>query len=201
MDKRLTREELLQELDKYSWFQVHIHHTYSPNHSHFNGSNHQKLQDGMRNYHKNTLGWSDIGQHLSVFPDGISLTGRTWTRKPASIKNHNAVGVFAVEFIGNFDTGNDVLEGEQLATMLAILKYFVEKDMSVIFHRDYSSKTCPGTSLDKAKLIELALQEKPIEKPVEESDCVDEAWKLNLITVYERMSAEMADFKALIDSM
>ena len=49
---------------------VQQHHTYSPSYLQFKGTNHFSIQRGMKNYHVNSNGWSDIGQHFSTFPDG-----------------------------------------------------------------------------------------------------------------------------------
>lgn len=149
--------ELKNMLSKHKYRQFHIHHTWRPNHSNFNGSNHISMQEGMRNYHVNTNGWSDIGQHISVFPDGKIVTGRDFGRNPASIKGWNS-GAFCMEMIGNFDIGHDKLEGKQKETVLKITKYFIDTygENSIKFHRENSSKSCPGTSLNKAKLISEA---------------------------------------------
>ena len=49
---------------------VQQHHTWRPSYSTFNGDNHFALQANMRNHHVHNNGWSDIGQHISIFPDG-----------------------------------------------------------------------------------------------------------------------------------
>jgi hypothetical protein len=81
--------------------------------------------------------------------------------------------------IGNFDTGHDKLEGKQKEEILKLIKYFIDKygKSSIKFHREGPgvTKTCPGTSLDKNKLIQEAkiMGEK---KEVEQLDII----KINL---------------------
>ncbi|WP_159436154.1 N-acetylmuramoyl-L-alanine amidase [Anaerosalibacter sp. Marseille-P3206] len=155
----LTTEQLLKELDRYKFKQLHIHHTWKPEHKDFKGNNHIAMQQGMYNYHTKTLGWQDIGQHLSLFPDGKWVTGRPFNITPASIKGWNT-GALAVEMIGNFDIGHDALGGKQKENILKLVKYFIDKygEGSIKFHREGPgvAKTCPGTSLNKAKLIQDA---------------------------------------------
>lgn len=159
--KIINIEELLKLLDKYKFRQFHIHHTWKPGHKDFNGSNHMRLQQGMKNYHIDTNGWSDIGQHISLFPDGVIITGRLFNISPASIKGWNT-GAFAIEIIGNFDKGHDILKGKQKENVLILIKYFIEKygQGSIKFHREGPGvfKTCPGTSLDKNELIREAIR-------------------------------------------
>ena len=152
MDRLLTIDQVLEELEQYSHKKGHIHHTWSPNHGMFTGSNYQALQDGMRNYHMGSLNWSDIGQHLTVYPDGMCMTGRDWNRTPASIKNYNKDS-FAAEFIGNFDAGNDILEGKQRETMVRLVKFFEDNRDGVLWHNEKSVKTCPGTTVIKSEIL------------------------------------------------
>ena len=153
MTQILSTTELIQYYKDFTWTrnftEVHIHHTYKPDHSNFNGSNHIQLHDAMKNYHINTNKWSDIGQHLTLYPDGKWIIGRNWNKDPASIKGRNHLG-FAIEIIGNFDVGCDVLQGEQLNSICKFLR-FVNK--SIVFHREFANKSCPGTGLDKMWFI------------------------------------------------
>lgn len=141
-------DELLKRLEKYNHKELHVHHTWQPCHKDFNGFNGIELQQAMRNYHVNKLGWNDIGQHVTLLPDGKFVTGRDFARTPASIEGHNT-GAFACEILGNFDTGNDVLEGPQKESILRLARYFDNKSRYVRFHRENSPKTCPGTSINK----------------------------------------------------
>jgi hypothetical protein len=106
----------------------------------------------MRHYHK-SLGWIDIGQHVTLMPDGKFVIGRDFGQTPVSIIGYN-IGAFACEMLGNFDTGNDVLSGEQLQSILGLAHYFDEKGRYVRFHRENASKTCPCTSIDKSTFME-----------------------------------------------
>ena len=61
--KRMMTAELIQYIRNFKFTrplkQWHIHHTWKPDYSDFNGKNHDALQAAMRNYHMNTNGWSD----------------------------------------------------------------------------------------------------------------------------------------------
>lgn len=167
--KLINIDDLLKELKKYKYKQFHIHHTWKPAKSSFNGKNHMAIQESMRNYHVNTNKWSDIAQHITLFPDGKIVTGRNFGKNPASISGWNDKA-FMVEMVGNFDEkgkgevnslGYDKLEGEQRKSILILIKYFLEEygQDSIKFHREGPgvTKTCPGTSLNKIELIKEAI--------------------------------------------
>lgn len=189
----LTIEELIRELDKYKFKQLHIHHTWKPAHSSFKGNNHVVMQQSMKNHHVNTNKWSDIGQHLTLFPDGQWLTGRPFNIAPASISGWNT-GALAVEMIGNFDKsgelpynnlGYDKLEGKQKESILKLMNYFGEKYGydNIKFHKEGPGvfKSCPGTSLNKEIMIQEAktMSEKKEVKidPSEPSNWAKDDWQ------------------------
>ncbi len=43
-------DELLRRLNKYNHKELHVHHTWSPDHGDFNGKNGLQLQENMRKY-------------------------------------------------------------------------------------------------------------------------------------------------------
>ena len=51
--------------------------------------------------------------------------------------------------VGNFDSGNDILQGAQKESSLKLAKYFDDRKLYFRFHRENSTKTCPGTSINK----------------------------------------------------
>lgn len=146
---------------------IHVHHTLSPNHSHFKGNNHRELQDGMRDYHVKTKGWDDIAQHITIFPDGKIMTGRNPDQMRASAIGYNGsedIHPFMFEMIGNFDKGNDVLLGQQLETAIKVCKHWRSKGSEVVFHREClingkEPKSCPGTGIDKQWFMDLVEKE------------------------------------------
>lgn len=148
-DRILTLEQLIKELEKYNHKELHVHHTWKPDHSDW-----AKRPDGLywsqaiRNYHINSRGWSDIGQHVTLCPDGKFVTGRAFNRTPASIEGHNT-GAFAVEMIGNFDVGHDKFDGPQKEAMIGLARWFYKRGKYIRFHRENAPKTCPGSSIDK----------------------------------------------------
>ena len=175
-DELVTTEELLKELDKYNHPELHVHHTWKPTHRSFNGKNYLTIQNGMRKHHMNTNGWGDIAQHVTLFPDGKWMIGRDFSRQPISIKGVNTVNgrfPFMVEMVGNFDTpgtgefnnlGYDKLEGEQLKAIILLARYFDEKKRYVRFHNENSTKTCPGTSVDKVDFMSIVRSDKYMDK-------------------------------------
>lgn len=143
---------------------VQLHHTYSPSYAHFKGDNHVSLQNGMRNYHVNNNGWSDIAQHFTIFPDGVIMTGRNLNTMPAGIANANS-GAICIECVGNFDVGGDIMTDVQKNAIVGTVKILLDKfglkaESGVTYHAWWSSdgrelgdyvkghsvKTCPGTN-------------------------------------------------------
>jgi hypothetical protein len=143
---------------------IQLHHTYSPSYSHFNGKNHQALQNNMRNYHMKSNGWADIGQNLTIFPDGVILLGRELNIAPAGIKGANSNGI-CIECLGNFDKGGDTMTEAQKLSIIAVTKILLDKFGlkaidNVTYHawwsadgreigdfvKGASAKTCPGTN-------------------------------------------------------
>src|SRR5258705_1777094 len=154
--RQLTRDQFAQVVAKFPFSRtidaVHMHHTWSPDHDDYRGLD---TIVGMWRYHTQTNGWSDIAQHVSIAPDGTIWTGRNWNRPPASSSGYNgsaAVGPFMFETIGNFDTGHDRLEGEQLDTVVAVIAIVQQKfglpPEALRFHRQMTDqKSCPGTGV------------------------------------------------------
>ena len=50
---------------------IQQHHTYIPSYILFDGDNHFERQKAMKDHHINANGWADIGQHFTIFPDGV----------------------------------------------------------------------------------------------------------------------------------
>lgn len=133
--------------------QIHIHHTWRPTKAQYNNADDkERIILGMYNYHTKERGWGDIAQHFTVSPDGLIWDGRSMEANPASIAGMN-MGAIAIEMIGDFDIGRENLEDPQLRAVTRLTWALIEKfNLSledIIFHRESSSKTCPGTSINK----------------------------------------------------
>lgn len=142
---------------------VQEHHTYSPAYAQFNGSNHFALQQGMKNYHVNQNGWSDIGQHFTTFPDGMVMTGRTLEKSPACIVGQNANAI-CIENLGDFDANKDAMNPAHRDTIIRITAKLCKRfrlpvnTNSIVYHHWFdlstgernngtkNNKTCPGTA-------------------------------------------------------
>ena len=137
--------------------QWHIHHTWDPRYADFNGGNHAELQFEMWKLHVCGNGWDDIGQHVTLFPDGLWMLGRSLELDPASIRGWNR-GAVAVEMVGNFDKGGDLMSDLQKSAIVQMSQFMVhEWRLDLHFHRDHpeAGKTCPGSSIDRDDFIKL----------------------------------------------
>jgi hypothetical protein len=149
-----------------SWFEtkpirrkisfVQVHHTYRPAYPQFKGDNHFQLQSAMRQYHMRQNGWRDIGQHLTLFPDGALVTGRDFDMAPACIFGQNTHGI-CLEVLGNFDLGMDVMSREQARSLLLFLTSLCKRfnwvpgSDRIVYHHWYDLKTGNRTE-DKHKV-------------------------------------------------
>ena len=142
---------------------VQLHHTWSPAYAQFNGSNHFTLQSNMKSYHL-SIGYADIAQNLTIFPDGQVMTGRSLNTAPAGCVGANINGI-CIENVGNFDVGGDTMTDAQKNAIVrvtaALLKKFgLSPESGVTYHAWWteggmslgtyiagrSCKTCPGTA-------------------------------------------------------
>ncbi|MFZ5988765.1 MAG: peptidoglycan recognition family protein [Bacillota bacterium] len=186
--KIMTTSELISYIKNFNWSrkvkQLHIHHTWKPDHSYYNGTNGIALQTAMYKYHVNLNRWRDIAQHLTLLPDGQWVTGRSFNTDPASIQGWND-GAFCIEMLGNFDKGFDTLQGRQAEAMFEFCAFFVvhmkiDIRSSVKFHRDNPAvgKTCPGSGLDREWFMgQLYEKIKTLCLPIKD----EEDWKLKAV--------------------
>lgn len=141
---------------------IQQHHTYIPSYAHFNGNNHFEKQLAMKQSHINN-GWSDIGQHFTIFPDGVVMTGRSLEMTPACIYRQNANSV-CIENLGYFDVGKDIMRDEQKDAIVLVTAALCERFNIVpsvnciVYHHWFdlstgarnngsrNNKSCPGTA-------------------------------------------------------
>ncbi|WP_161793371.1 peptidoglycan recognition protein family protein [Cohnella kolymensis] len=162
-----TEQILKPAVGQVRFSEVHVHHTWSPTIADFRTRPGDYYVRAMWRFHTGTRGWSDIAQHATIDPDGFIWSGRSLLVPPASASGYNdtdndGVHPFMFEMIGNFDKGEEKLEGAQLAAAaglcLAIMKLWHRGLDMIRFHREFTTlKTCPGSGIDKAWFVEQVL--------------------------------------------
>jgi Caspase domain/N-acetylmuramoyl-L-alanine amidase len=137
---------------------VHMHHTWRPRHADYRG---RATIEGMWRFHTKVNGWSDIAQHITIAPDGAIWTGRGWNEPPASARGHNGNrerGPFMFEMIGDFDRLRDPFRSPQMDAAVEVIArlqaLFNLPAESLRFHNQLSSKSCPGTSISYAAVLD-----------------------------------------------
>ena len=147
--------------------EVVLHHTYAPTAAQYKGAATWKA---IRNYHVDNRGWSDIGYHVGIGPDGSIWTLRPAERSGAHVLNRNA-HTLGVAIVGNFDTEDPLKNG--LPTAAAVFRMALEVYKlpvgAVRFHREFQPKSCPGKLVGLAEFRQMvagaASEEKP--RPIE----------------------------------
>jgi len=133
---------------------IQIHHTWRPRKTDYKG---EETIKGIWSYHTKTRGWQDIGEHFTISPDGTIWDGRDLNVIPAGISGHNTGGIM-FEMIGNFDKGEEVLEGAELNSILGAVNILLDHlnltTDDIVFHREYANKSCPGTGISKESFIQ-----------------------------------------------
>jgi hypothetical protein len=163
---------LFETLDEFARFlekplqrtvvRIQNHHTFIPSYADFNGENHFARLKSMKEAHLKR-NFSDIGQNLTIFPDGTVAVCRTFEKDPACAKGANTRSV-CIENLGNFDVGGDRMteaQRESIVRVNALLcrRFNLDVDTSTIVYHHWfdletgrrtngtgTTKTCPGTN-------------------------------------------------------
>lgn len=152
---------------------IQYHHTYKPDYSNFNGDDHFDDLKAMDRYHEQKRGWSDIGQNITIFPDGLIGICRPFDVTPAGIYGANKHAL-CIEVYGNFDEGADKMTHAQasactfVGAALSLEFDFTPDTDTVIYHHwwnskgkrtngsDGGAKSCPGTAFFGGNKLEDA---------------------------------------------
>jgi hypothetical protein len=151
--EQVTLAELHRILDaapaKRTRNEIILHHTWSPTAAQYKGRPTWAAIDG---YHEKTRGWSDIGYHIGVAPNGTIWLLRPIQAAGAHCVNHNSYGI-GVVMLGNYDKGKD--DPKKVLPVAAdvcaaLCKRFNIPAGKIFGHRDFADKSCPGTAIDMA---------------------------------------------------
>lgn len=152
---------------------IQNHHTFLPSYQNFNNhADHLFWLESMRSVHINERHWADIGQNITIFPDGFIAVCRPIDKTPAGIFGANT-GAICIENMGDFDIGKDVMTTAQrdsiiLTNALLCIKFDLRPNVAqVVYHHWFDragkrftaqqinnhivlqqqlQKTCPGTA-------------------------------------------------------
>jgi hypothetical protein len=131
---------------------IYLHHTWKPTVADWRGL--ATIRAMQRTYATAPgYGW-DKGPHLFIGPDGI------WTFYDLRKDGYHAggwynVGSIGVEMVGNYDAARPsgpVLE-YTVAALALLCQTLKLSPRDLRFHRDVSSKTCPGRAVTKEWII------------------------------------------------
>ena len=125
---------------------ITLHHT-----SEYPGMGYRSDRDVVRSiarYHRDTLGWADIGYHYVIGRDGKVYEGRPAKLQGAHVGGHNENNL-GISMAGNFVS--KLPSETQLSTLKSLLSIkFKEHGLSthqLFGHRDFKATECPGEAL------------------------------------------------------
>jgi len=153
INKCLSKEEFKDYIFRYNFGSLPanklvIHHTWKPTKESWNGKH---TIEGLKKFYEKKR-WR-TGPHLFIAEDGIWLfTSMRKNGIHAGIGNWRSIGI---EVVGNYDYQK--WEGKTKDFTLFVIKALQDKlnisDDKIMFHRDYSKKSCPGHSITKEWLF------------------------------------------------
>lgn len=167
---------------------ITLHHTYSP--STCNG---RKTVIGIKNYHVNVRGFSDIAANfyssdeedvigytarpLSVLNGAHAYISKDWSDVPKRLrvlangnKQYLNYKSFGIETFGNFDVSdpeNSVAMRHSIMVMAVVCDFYGIDIDNIFFHNMVAHKSCPG------ERVKLDWIKREVEKEMGSSDCKD----------------------------
>ena len=125
--------------------EIVIHHTWRPTAKQYKGLN---TWQSIKNYHVFQNGWSDIGYHFGVGPDGSFWALRPFERSGAHVLNRNA-NTIGVCMLGDYDQEDprQIVADTIRLTDIIRQRFNLNRDR-IRFHREFQNKTCPGVKVD-----------------------------------------------------
>ncbi len=153
INRRLDLQEFRDYISNYNFGsqpanKLVIHHTWRPTKDKWGGA--VSIQ-GLKRYYEGK-GWP-AGPHIFVADDGI------WLFSPmredgihAAELNNRSIGI---EVVGDYDNErwNGRTKENALGTIKLLMSQLKIESQNVFFHRDVSSKTCPGKDITKEWLF------------------------------------------------
>lgn len=125
--------------------EVVLHHFWSPTLAQYRGLT---TWEGVRRYHMQDRGWTDIGYHFGADAQGRYWIGRDYRRSGAHVLNRNA-HTLGVAMPGNFDVEDPTASVTFAARLVSVLcRRFDLGPRAVRFHREFADKSCPGKRID-----------------------------------------------------
>ena len=131
-----------------AWQNIVIHHTASPTVVRRSGKVVPVDVAMIREWHK-TKGWSDIGYHFVIMPDGRCEAGRPLQRPGAHCKvnNRNSIGI-GVCLVGDFSE-TEVPDAQLIGLVNKVVQLMQAFELgieAVELHRDVpgAATECPG---------------------------------------------------------
>ena len=104
--------------------------------------------DGVKKYHIETNGWSDIGYHYTIDHKGIVNRGREDRTIGAHARGANSYSL-GICLFGNFNTEHPT--AEQIEVLIKLLRNLQETYSipagNIIGHRDVGKTECCGNNL------------------------------------------------------
>jgi N-acetylmuramoyl-L-alanine amidase CwlA len=153
LGRRLSLQEFEAYIREYDFGslpanRIVLHHTWRPTKAGWQG---ERTILGLKKYYEQK-GWS-AGPHLFIAEDGI------WLFSPmrsdgihAGVLNHRSIGI---EVVGDYDA--EVWSGATKMNTLGAIKALMGQlsipEKEIYFHRDVSSKSCPGKAITKEWVI------------------------------------------------
>ena len=178
-----------------------LHHTFVPTKKDWQG---ERTIGGIKSYYEGK-GWT-AGPHLFIAEDGIWLftdmydVGIHAGAGNGTLKSGYSIGI---EVVGNYD--NKVWEGKTYDNTVGAIKILQEKlripDKEIAFHRDYSSKSCPGWAITKDWVLDQ-LNENEMSNPkyhtasslTKENRRIWEKFKADVEESHKKMAGKLHTF-------